>query len=155
MKIGIGYDIHRLVEDRPLVLGGEEIPYIKGLFGHSDGDVLAHAVIDAILGAASLQDIGEMFPDYEPDYKDISSLKLLSKVADLLNEKSFKIQNIDSVVICEDPMLAPFKSKMKKNIAEALRIKIDQINIKAKTNEKIGPLGANEAIAAYAVVLLQ
>lgn len=153
-KIGIGYDIHRLVEGRKLFIGGVEIPYLKGLLGHSDADVLCHAICDALLGAIGCQDIGECFPDTDPKYQGISSLELLKIVADLLKEKNFKASNIDTVVIAQEPGLSPFKKEMRQNIARVLNIGVDCVNVKAKTNEGLGELGRKEAIAAYAVATI-
>lgn len=154
MRVGIGYDIHRFVEDRPLILGGVEIPSIKGLEGHSDGDALIHAVCDAILGAAGLEDIGYQFPVDDDRYAGIASSELLEKVRDMVRQKDFKVDFVDSVVILEEPKIAPFKGEMKKNIARALGIGSDKVNIKATTQEGIGSIGRGEAIAAYAVVSL-
>lgn len=153
-RIGIGYDIHRLVEGRRLFLGGVEIPYIKGLLGHSDADSLLHAICDAMLGAAACGDIGEHFPDTDPKYQDISSLELLKITADFLKEKGFTIRNIDAIVIAQEPCLVPFKKLIREKIAQALDLQEDCLNIKAKTNEGLGEIGAKEAIACYAVVLL-
>jgi 2-C-methyl-D-erythritol 2,4-cyclodiphosphate synthase len=155
MKVGIGYDIHRLVEDRKLFLGGVDIPYIKGLLGYSDGDVLLHAISDAILGAMGLGDIGHHFPNTDPQYKNISSLELLKKVAALMAARRVSIGNIDAVVMAEEPKIGPFRSRMADAISSALGIKKDKVNIKATTNEGVGSLGKGEAIAAYAVVALE
>ena len=154
-RIGIGYDIHRLVEGRKLVLGGLEIPYKKGLLGHSDADVLTHAICDALLGALGQGDIGEHVPDTDARYKQISSLILLKDVRKLVDNEGYAIVNIDTIVIAEKPNLKPFKAKMRTILAESLNIEPDAINIKAKTQEGLGfgPDGA-EAIAAHAVVLL-
>ena len=154
MRVGIGYDIHRLVEGRPLILGGVEIPYIKGLKGHSDADSLVHAVCDAILGAAGLDDIGHQFPVDDARYSGISSIELLKSVRDLVKEKGFKVDYIESVVIIEEPKIAPFKENMKKEIALALGIQKDKVNIKATTQEGVGAIGRGEAIAAYAIATL-
>jgi 2-C-methyl-D-erythritol 2,4-cyclodiphosphate synthase len=154
-RIGIGYDIHRLVEGRKLFLGGIEIPYIKGLLGHSDGDVLLHAICDALLGAVAEGDLGQHFPDTDPKYHNISSIKLLETVADLVKYKGFQINQIDTVVIAEEPKLFPFKKSIQKKIAQVLKIKEDDVNIKAKTNEGIGETGRKEAIASYAVVMVK
>lgn len=151
-KIGIGYDIHRLVPERKLFLGGVEIPYIKGLLGHSDADSLLHAVCDALLGAAGQKDIGEIFPDTDPAYDGISSLELLKKVRAII--KDYRVSNIDAVVIAQEPPLAPFKKKMRQNISGALGIDEDCVNVKAKTNDGLGVIGQKEAIACYAVVIL-
>ena len=153
MRVGMGYDVHRLVEGRKLILGGVEIPFEKGLLGHSDGDVLLHAICDALLGAAGKGDIGQHFPDTNPEYKDISSLVLLEKVKGLIKE--YRINNIDSIIVAQDPKLAPYLSKMKENIAGVLKIDKDKINIKATTTEKLGSIGRGEGIAAYAMVSLE
>jgi len=153
MKVGMGYDVHRLVEGRRLILGGVEVPFGRGLLGHSDGDVLLHAICDALLGAAGKGDIGQHFPDTDPEYKDISSLSLLEKVKGLI--KGYRINNIDSIVIAQEPKLAPYLSKMKENVAKALRIDKDKTNIKATTTEKLGSIGRGEGIAVYALVSLE
>ncbi|MGE5197311.1 MAG: 2-C-methyl-D-erythritol 2,4-cyclodiphosphate synthase [Deltaproteobacteria bacterium] len=153
-RIGIGYDIHSLAEGRKLVLGGVEIPYIKGLLGHSDADVLLHAVCDAILGACGLGDLGQLFPDTDPQYQGISSIELLKKVCLLAKEKSFLINNIDTVVIAQEPNLSPFKKKMQQTIAAALEISEEAVNVKAKTNNRLGDIGKGEAICAYAAVMI-
>lgn len=151
-RIGIGYDIHRLVSGRKLFLGGIEIPYINGLLGHSDGDVLLHAICDALLGAVAEGDIGAHFPDTDPRYHGISSSELLKNVSDLVKEKDFKVDNIDTVIIAQEPQLAPFKKQMQERLAQILEIKAELVGIKAKTNEGMGEIGRKEAIAAYAVV---
>ena len=151
-KIGIGYDIHRLVEGRKLFLGGVEIPYIKGLLGHSDGDALLHAICDALLGALGEGDIGEHFPDTDPQYHNLSSVELLKAVKNLVEEKKFMIANVDTVVIAQEPKLVPFKKQIRGKIAQILDIKEDCVNIKAKTNEGLGAIGREEGIAAYAAV---
>lgn len=153
-RIGVGYDIHRLVEGRKLFLGGVEIPYVKGLLGHSDADALLHAICDALLGAMGQTDIGEQFPDSDSQYQDISSLELLRKVNELVKKSMFCINNIDSVVIAQEPVLAPFKKQMQSSISHVLDIPEDRINIKAKTNEGMGEVGRNEAIACYAAVII-
>lgn len=150
-RFGIGYDIHRLVEGRKLFIGGVEIPYIKGLLGHSDGDVLLHAVCDALLGAIAEGDIGEHFPDTDPDYQDIASSKLLRKVISMVEEKGFKLNNVDTVIIAQEPVFSPFKKQIRKNLAQILKIGEERVNIKAKTNEGLGEIGRKEAIAAYVV----
>jgi len=155
MRAGIGYDIHRLTEGRKLILGGEEIPFVKGLLAHSDGDVLLHAICDALLGAAGRGDIGEHFPDTDPAYKNISSLILLGKVSELLKSLNMEIGNIDSTLIMEEPKIAPFKNRMKENISRALKVSKNNINIKATTAERSGDIGKGEAIAAYAIVLVK
>lgn len=153
MRVGIGYDVHKLVEGRKLILGGAEVPFEEGLLGHSDGDVLLHAICDALLGAAGKGDIGQHFPDTKIEYKDILSLILLEKVKGLIRE--YKIYNIDSIIIAQEPKLASYFSKMKENIAKVLRIDRDKINIKATTTEGLGPMGRGEGIAAYAMVSLE
>lgn len=155
MKIGQGYDIHRLIFGRDLILGGVKIPYEKGLSGHSDADVLIHAIIDSIFGAMNIGDIGEHFPDNDPQYKGISSLELLRHTAKLLDNNGYKIVNIDSTVICEKPKLLPYKDDMKKNISNALSISPDLISIKAKTKEKLDATGEGNAIEAMAIVLVE
>jgi 2-C-methyl-D-erythritol 2,4-cyclodiphosphate synthase len=155
MRVGIGYDIHCLSEERKLILGGVEIPYIKGLVGYSDGDVLLHAICDALLGAACLGDIGAHFPDTDPSFKDVSSTRLLKKVKELLKKDSFHIVNIDSTLIAEEPKLAPFKTKIRKSIASVLELEESQVNIKATTQEGCDTIGKGEAIAAFAVALIE
>ncbi len=155
MRIGTGYDVHKLVEDRELILGGVKIPYEKGLLGHSDADVLVHAVMDALLGAAALGDIGKHFPDTSDEYKGISSIVLLKKVKELLEEKLYFIENIDATVIAQKPKLAPYLPEMLQNLADALGIESDRINIKATTEEGLGFTGAGLGIAANAVCLLE
>ena len=154
MKIGIGYDIHRLVDERKLFLGGVEIPYVKGLLGYSDGDVILHAISDALLGALALGDIGQHFPNTDPEYKDIASGEILKKVARMLSDKKYTVNNIDTVVIAEEPKIVPFKDKMAEAIAGMLGIDKSRVNIKATTSEGVGALGRGEAIAAYAVATL-
>ncbi len=154
-RVGSGYDVHRLVEGRDLILGGVNIPYNKGLLGHSDADVLLHALMDALLGAASLGDIGEHFPDTEEAYKGISSLELLDRVAERLKEEGFSVGNIDATIMAQKPKLAPYKEKMKNNIAEALGIPLGSINLKATTTEKLGFVGREEGIAAEAVCIIK
>ncbi len=155
MRIGLGYDIHRLVEGRKLFLGGVEIPYIKGLEGYSDADVLLHAICDAILGAMGKDDIGIHFPNDDPKFKGISSLELLHKVAVLAEASGFKIINVDSTLILEEPKILPFKARMKKTLASVLGIDEDRLNIKATTQEGVGAIGRGEAIAAYAVASVE
>ena len=147
MRIGMGYDVHRLVEGRELILGGVKIPYEKGLLGHSDADVLLHAVMDALLGAAALGDIGRHFPDTDPAYKGASSLKLLEHVGKLIDEKLYVIGNIDATIIAQRPKMAPYIEEMRKNVAETLGIETDQVNIKATTEEGLGFTGSGEGIA--------
>ena len=154
MRVGIGYDIHRLMEGRKLILGGVEIPYVKGLIGHSDADVLLHAISDAMLGALSLGDIGMHFPDTEPEYENISSLILLKKVNDLISEKKYCVNNIDVTVVAEEPKIAHFAGEMKKNISNVLGIEDSDVSIKATTNENVGSIGRGEAIASYAILSL-
>lgn len=154
MRIGMGYDVHRLTEGRDLILGGVKIPYEKGLLGHSDADVLLHAVMDALLGAAALGDIGKRFPDSDPAYKGISSLKLLEHVGELLEKEGYTVGNIDATIIAQRPKMAPHIPVMRKNIAEVLRIEESQINIKATTEEGLGFTGSGEGISSQAVCLL-
>jgi 2-C-methyl-D-erythritol 2,4-cyclodiphosphate synthase len=154
MRVGIGYDIHRLVEDRKLFLGGVEIPYVKGLLGYTDGDVLLHAISDAILGGLSMGDIGQHFPNTDPAYKDIPSEKILRKVLEIATGKRFVVSNVDSIVIAEEPKIFPFKEKMVEKLAAILNVEKDKINIKATTSEGVGSIGRGDAIAAYAVVML-
>ena len=154
MRIGMGYDVHRLVEDRKLILGGVEIPCEKGLLGHSDADVLLHAIMDALLGAAALGDIGKHFPDTDPAYKGISSLELLGKVGELLEEQSFLIENIDATIIAQAPKMRPYIDTMRENIARVLGITPEQVNVKATTEEGLGFTGRGEGIAAQAIILL-
>ncbi len=155
MRVGMGYDIHAFVEGRKLILGGVEIPYIKGLEGHSDADALVHAICDSLLGAAGLNDIGKHFPNNDITYKDISSLELLKEVNKMLLDRKFKISNIDCVVLAQEPKIEPFKDKMISNIANALNIETEKINIKATTAERLGSIGRAEGIASYAVALLE
>jgi 2-C-methyl-D-erythritol 2,4-cyclodiphosphate synthase len=155
MRIGIGYDIHKLVPNRKLVLGGIEIPYLKGLLGHSDADVVLHALCDAVLGALGLGDIGELFPDTDPQYKDMSSTKLLRKVSQLMGEKGYSANNVDITVVLEEPRIKPFKANMKEVISAILATDKDDINIKATTNEGVGSIGKGESVAAFAVVTLK
>ena len=154
MRIGIGYDIHRMVAGRKLILGGVEIPYERGLLGHSDADVLAHAICDAILGAVALGDIGRHFPDTDPRFEGISSLKLLGEVKRMI-EGRYRISNVDSIIIAERPKLAPYIDQMRANIAGTLNLRIDQVSVKATTSERLGPIGKGEAIAAWASVLIE
>lgn len=155
IRIGQGYDVHKLVEGRKLILGGVDIPYEKGLLGHSDADVLVHAVMDALLGAAALGDIGRHFPDNSDDFKNISSLILLDRVFHLLKDKGYTTINIDATVIAQRPKLASHIEDMRKNIANALQCDVDQINIKATTEEGLGFTGTGEGIAAQAVCLIE
>ena len=153
--IGVGYDLHRLVKRRKLFLGGINIPSSRGLLGHSDGDVLLHAICDALLGASGQKDIGVHFPDSNLSLKDISSLKLLKKTAQLLKKLKYSISNIDTVIVAQEPKLGPFKEKMRKNIARALNLSNKQVNVKATTTEGLGPIGRSQAISAYAVALIK
>ena len=155
MRIGTGYDVHRLVEDRALIMGGVVIPYEKGLLGHSDADVLLHAIMDALLGAAALGDIGKHFPDSNEKYKGISSLKLLKEVKHLLDEELFIVENIDATIIAQRPKMAPYLQEMRENIAEVLQIDVSQVNVKATTEEGLGFTGEGLGIAAQAVCLLE
>lgn len=154
MRVGIGYDVHRLIEGRQLVLGGVLIPYEKGLLGHSDADVLLHAIMDSLLGAAALGDIGKHFPDSDDKYKGISSLRLLEYVAALLKEKHYVIENIDSTIIAQKPKLAEYIDKMRDNIADVLKIDKNQVNVKATTEEGLGFTGMGEGISAQAICSL-
>lgn len=154
MRIGMGYDVHRLVEGRALIMGGVQIPHEKGLLGHSDADVLVHAVMDALLGAAALGDIGKHFPDTDPAYKGISSICLLEHVGRLLEENCFLIENIDATIIAQAPKMRLHIDAMRKNMADALRIDISQINVKATTEEGLGFTGNGEGISAQAICLL-
>ncbi len=154
MRIGIGYDIHRLVDEKKLFLGGVEIPYIKGLISHTDGDVVIHAIADAILGALALGDIGQHFPDSDPSYKNMPSSNILQRIASILSEKNYTIGNIDTAIIAEEPKIYPFKDKMVDNIANLLGVDSSKINVKATTNEGVGSVGRGDAIAAYAVATL-
>ena len=154
MRIGYGYDVHKLVENRKLILGGVEIPYEKGLLGHSDADVLVHAIIDSILGAAALRDIGFHFPDSDERYKGVSSIFLLKETASLLKNAGYKIENIDSTIVAQQPKLLPYIPQMIKNMAEALEIDEKQINVKGKTEEKLGFTGNGEGMKAHAVCLI-
>lgn len=154
-RIGIGYDYHRLIEGRKLILGGVEIPFSKGLAGHSDGDVLTHALCDALLGAAALGDIGQHFPDTDPQWKDASSLALLAHVVELINKKSYKIVNVDTVVVAQEPKLAPHFAAIREKLARALAVEPEFVNVKAKTTEGLTAIGRGEAMAAQAVALLE
>lgn len=155
MRIGHGYDVHRLVEGRKLILGGVDIPYYKGLLGHSDADVLLHAVCDALLGAAALGDIGKHFPDTSPEYKGINSRKLLKKVVELIKEKGFSVGNIDCTVIAQKPKLKDYIQDMRINIANDCDIDVDCVNVKATTEENLGFTGDGSGISAHAVCILE
>ena len=154
MRIGHGYDVHRLVEGRPLILGGVEIAYEKGLLGHSDADVLAHAVTDALLGAAAIGDIGKLFPDTDPAYKGAESLKLLAEAVRQVRAKGYDIVNVDATVLAQAPKLRPHIDVMRQNLADACGITVDQMNVKATTEEGLGFTGSGEGIAVHAVCLL-
>lgn len=154
MRIGIGFDIHRLVSDRPLILGGVKIQHPKGLAGHSDADVVLHALCDALLGAVGAGDMGSYFPDTDPKWKDAQSAVFVAKALELIAQKKFSITNADLVVLAEAPKLQPHRSAILQSIAQALKVNPAQVNLKAKTMEGLGPIGAGEAIAAYAVVSL-
>jgi 2-C-methyl-D-erythritol 2,4-cyclodiphosphate synthase len=154
MRIGMGYDAHKLVENRKLVIGGVNIPYKWGLLGHSDADVLVHAIMDSLLGAAALGDIGQHFPDDNPKFKGISSIKLLSYVSNLLEQENFKIENIDATIVAQKPKLAPYIQDMRYNIADTLKIEINQINIKATTTEGLGFTGEKLGIESFSIALL-
>ncbi len=154
IRIGHGYDVHKLAADRKLILGGVNVPYEKGLLGHSDADVLVHAVMDAMLGAAALGDIGQLFPDSDPKYSGANSILLLKRVAEIVSDNGYSVGNIDSTVICQAPKLAGFIPQMRENIAAALNCNLSQISVKATTEERLGFTGAGEGIAAHAVALL-
>lgn len=154
-RIGHGYDLHRLVEGRPLILGGVTVPYERGLLGHSDADVLVHAVMDALLGAAALGDIGRLFPDSDPAYAGADSLLLARRVATLLTESGFRVCNVDATVIAQQPKLAPFEVEMVRNIAAALDIPPAAVSVKATTEERLGITGSGQAISAHAVALIE
>ena len=154
MRVGMGYDVHKLVEGRKLIIGGVNVPHEKGLLGHSDADVLIHAVMDSILGALALGDIGKHFPDTDEKYKDADSMKLLEFVYNLINEKGYGIGNIDCTIIAQSPKMAPHIQNMRENIAKALNTSIENINVKATTEEGLGVTGAKEGIAAQSICLL-
>lgn len=153
-RVGHGYDVHKLVEDRKLIIGGVEIPHSKGLLGHSDADVLAHAICDALLGAVALGDIGKHFPDNDDKYKDIDSLVLLEKVCELIRNKGYEISNVDSTILAQAPKLRPYIDEMRSKLAKAMKLDIDEVSVKATTEERLGFTGREEGIAAHAVVLL-
>ena len=155
MRIGMGYDVHRLVEDRDLIIGGEKIEYEYGLLGHSDADVLLHAIMDALLGAAALGDIGTHFPDTDERYRGISSVRLLAYVDQLLEENGYSVGNIDATIIAQQPKMAPNISKMRENIANTLGLELNQVNIKATTEEGLGFTGSGDGISAQAVCILE
>lgn len=155
MRIGHGYDVHRLVPDRKLILGGVEIPYEKGLLGHSDADVLTHAVMDALLGAAAMGDIGQLFPDNDPKYEGADSLVLLREVVRAVSRAGYRVGNLDATVIAQAPKLSPYREQMRKNIAQAIDGDITQVSVKATTEERLGFTGSGEGIAVHAVALLE
>lgn len=155
MRVGIGYDVHKLVENRKLILGGVDIPHEKGLLGHSDADVLLHAISDALLGSAALGDIGKHFPDSDDRYKGISSLILLKHVGDLLNEKNYTVNNIDATIVAQRPKLLPYIEQMRQNVATTLNIPLEDVNIKATTEERLGFTGSEEGISSYAVCTIK
>ena len=154
-RVGLGYDVHKLTENRDLIIGGVKIPYEKGLLGHSDADVLIHAIMDALCGAAKLGDIGKLFPDTDPKYKGISSLLLLGCVKEELSKKGWKVVNIDSIIVAQRPKMRPYVDEMEKNIAEVLGIDVDMINVKATTEEELGFTGSGEGIASKAVCMIE
>ena len=155
MRVGIGYDIHKLAEGKKLILGGVEIPHTKGLKAHTDGDVLTHAIIDAMLGAAALGDIGFYFPDTDPKWKDANSINLLEVVHISLKNKGFKIMNIDSTIIAEEPKLSKYTDSMRRLLAQALELKLTQVSIKSKTNEGLDSIGKKDAISAWVAVMVE
>ena len=155
MRVGIGYDVHPLVAGRPLVLGGVTVAFERGLRGHSDADVLVHAIMDALLGAATLKDVGTHFPDTDPQYKDISSITLLKRVGDMLGNGGFKVKNIDATILCEQPRLADYIDEMCRNISAALGIAKEQVSVKATTSAGLGFLGERRGIATHAVALVE
>ena len=155
MRVGMGYDVRRLVKDRPLIMGGVTIPYEKGLLGHSDADVLLHAIMDSILGAAALGDIGRHFPDTDAKYEGISSLALLKYVAQLISQNGYHIINIDSTIIAQKPKMSPYILQMRENISDALNLPIDAINVKATTEEGLGFTGSGEGISAQCICLIE
>lgn len=155
MRCGIGYDVHRLTEGRKLILGGVEIPFEKGLLGHSDADVLVHAVIDALLGAAALGDIGSHFPDTDQAFSGADSMKLLGRTYELLAQSGYRVGNVDTVIVAQRPKMAPYIAQMKQNLAQALHIPAEYVSVKAKTEEGLGFTGTGEGMAAHAVCLLE
>jgi 2-C-methyl-D-erythritol 2,4-cyclodiphosphate synthase len=155
MRIGIGYDVHKLISGRKLFMGGVAIPFERGLLGHSDADVLVHSVCDALLGAAGLGDMGLYFPDTDPKFKDISSIKLLEETYNMVTQNGFNLVNIDSTVFAQEPKISPFRDKMQKNIADAMNVNKNRINIKATTTESLGMFGRGEGIGAMSVVLIE
>ena len=155
MRVGLGYDVHKLAENRKLIIGGVDIPYEKGLLGHSDADVLIHAIMDALLGASKLGDIGVLFPDTDPKYKGISSITLLKYVIEEMDKKNIKIVNIDSIIVAQKPKMRPYIAEMEENIAKALNINVDDINVKATTEEELGFTGSGEGISSKAVCMIE
>ena len=155
IRIGHGYDVHKLAENRDLIIGGVKIPHTLGLLGHSDADVLLHAVSDALLGALALGDIGKHFPDTDPNYKGADSLKLLAKVVELIGEKGYEVSNLDAIIIAQKPKLAPYIDQMRKNIADTCHAHISQVSVKATTEERLGFTGREEGISAHCVALLE
>lgn len=155
MRAGIGFDVHTLVEGRPLVLGGVVIPFPKGLHGHSDADVLVHAIMDALLGAISAQDIGQHFPDADERYRGVSSIALLEEVGGMLRERGYRVRNVDAVVMAESPKIAPYREEMASNVAKAIGVGVGDVSIKATTTEKLGFVGRQEGIAAQAIAMVE
>ena len=155
LRIGNGYDVHKLVEGRKLILGGVEIPHTKGVLGHSDGDVLIHAIMDAMLGALALGDIGQHFPDTDMKYENIDSTILLRRVKELIQEKGYKVVNLDSIIVLQKPKVKPYIEAMRKRIAEVLEIEVEQVSVKATTEEKLGFTGDESGVKSYCVVLLE
>lgn len=155
MRVGLGYDIHKLTENRDLILGGVKIPFELGLLGHSDADVLVHAIIDSLLGALALRDIGYHFPDTNPEYKNANSIELLKKTSQMVRENGYKIINIDSNIICQKPKLSQYIDAMRENIAKALELNIEDVSIKAKTNEKLDSMGEGRSISTNAIALVE
>jgi 2-C-methyl-D-erythritol 2,4-cyclodiphosphate synthase len=155
MRIGIGYDIHRLVEERKLILAGVEIPYVKGLISYTDGDVVLHAIADAILGGLSMGDIGQHFPNTDPAMKELPSKEIVKRVLEMASSKNYRVNNVDTMIIAEEPKIFPYRDKMVETLSAMLSLGTDRINIKATTNEGVGSIGRGDAIAAYAVVTLE
>lgn len=155
MRVGLGYDIHKLTENRDLILGGVKIPFELGLLGHSDADVLVHAIIDSLLGSLALRDIGYHFPDTNPEYKNANSIELLKKTSQMVRENGYKIINIDSNIICQKPKLSQYIDAMRENIAKALELNIEDVSIKAKTNEKLDSMGEGRSISTNAIALVE
>ena len=155
IRVGLGYDVHKLTENRKLIIGGVDIPYEKGLLGHSDADVLIHAIMDALLGASKLGDIGVLFPDTDPKYKGISSITLLKYVKEEMDNKNIKIINIDSIIVAQKPKMRPYIAEMEENIAKALNISVDDINVKATTEDELGFTGNGEGISSKAICMIE